>query len=42
MVMAPGHVQKLTDIQAALDPSRKTRAMNLSGIRLNAFKSWLK
>ncbi len=40
--VAPGHVEKLRDILAALDLSRRPEDMNLPGFRLLALKGRLK
>ena len=40
--VAPGHVEKLRDILAALDLSRRPEDMNLPGFRLHALKVRLK
>jgi proteic killer suppression protein len=40
--VAPGHIDKLRDIFAALDRSRTARDMNLPGFRLHALKGVLK
>lgn len=36
--VAPGHVEKLTDILAFLDRSRRPEDMNLPGFRLHSLK----
>ena len=40
--VAPGHVEKLTDILAALDCSRGPEGMNLPGFRLHELRGRLK
>lgn len=40
--IAPAHVEKLRDILAALDLSRRPEGMNLPGFRLYEFKGPLK
>ena len=40
--VAPGHVEKLRDILAALDRSRVPADMNLSGFRLHELRGRLK
>lgn len=40
--VAPGHVEKLRDILAALDPGRRPEDMNLPGVGLHELKGRLK